>query len=361
VAKLRDTQPHPGLLNRQPTQGLLGGPAFTGGLLNGGPGMIDQMQASSNRFRDVASTQGLAAAMRDPVHEKMGTDIAGAFDFTGGLGLSPAVIRAYHGSPHTFDRFDMSKIGTGEGAQAYGHGLYFAENPKVAEQYRENLSAAPALNAGLFDGDGQPVRASQVADWLQADPNMTDDEMDGFLRILGEESTPEMRSGWIAEGKKRLSDAKNSGATYTVDLDVNHEDLLDWDAPLSQQPEKVRQALAKLGVEEPKGGGVSAEEIAALRAAGKDSEADFLEAGSRMNDERNQMTGAQIYERLGQQLGGMMKTDRGAATQQFLGAGIPGIRYLDGGSRAGGDGTRNFVLFDDQLAAIRERNGQPVR
>ena len=44
----------------------------------------------------------------------------------------PKGIKAYHGSPHDFDKFDLSKIGTGEGAQAYGHGLYFAESPKVA-------------------------------------------------------------------------------------------------------------------------------------------------------------------------------------------------------------------------------------
>jgi hypothetical protein len=34
-------------------------------------------------------------------------------------------INAYHGSPHEFQRFSMDKIGTGEGAQAYGSGLYF--------------------------------------------------------------------------------------------------------------------------------------------------------------------------------------------------------------------------------------------
>ena len=39
----------------------------------------------------------------------------------------------YHGSPHKFDRFDASKIGTGEGAQAYGHGIYTAENPGIAQ------------------------------------------------------------------------------------------------------------------------------------------------------------------------------------------------------------------------------------
>jgi hypothetical protein len=58
--------------------------------------------------------------------------------------LAPAVargIKAFHGSPHDFDRFDLSKIGTGEGAQSYGYGLYFAENPAVAESYR-NYAAA---------------------------------------------------------------------------------------------------------------------------------------------------------------------------------------------------------------------------
>ena len=35
-------------------------------------------------------------------------------------------IKAYHGSPHKFDIFDSSKLGTGVGAQNFGHGLYFA-------------------------------------------------------------------------------------------------------------------------------------------------------------------------------------------------------------------------------------------
>lgn len=49
-------------------------------------------------------------------------------------------IVAYHGSPHKFDEFSMDKIGTGEGAQAYGRGLYFAENEGVARQYRDALA-----------------------------------------------------------------------------------------------------------------------------------------------------------------------------------------------------------------------------
>lgn len=47
--------------------------------------------------------------------------------------------KSYHGSPHDFDRFDTSKIGGGQGAQAFGHGLYFAEEPAVAQSYRDAL------------------------------------------------------------------------------------------------------------------------------------------------------------------------------------------------------------------------------
>ena len=49
------------------------------------------------------------------------------------------LLEAWHGSPHKFDRFSMDQIGTGEGAQAYGHGLYFADSEDVARQYRDQL------------------------------------------------------------------------------------------------------------------------------------------------------------------------------------------------------------------------------
>ena len=54
----------------------------------------------------------------------------------------PAFMVAWHGSPHDHNKFDSSKIGTGEGAQAYGWGHYFAGAREVAEWYRNNLSGA---------------------------------------------------------------------------------------------------------------------------------------------------------------------------------------------------------------------------
>jgi len=48
--------------------------------------------------------------------------------------------KAYHGTPYRFEQFDLEKIGTGEGAQAYGYGLYFAGEPDVARGYRQTLA-----------------------------------------------------------------------------------------------------------------------------------------------------------------------------------------------------------------------------
>ena len=47
---------------------------------------------------------------------------------------------AWHGSPHDFDTFDLGAIGTGEGNQAHGWGLYFAKKKSVSKNYQKVLS-----------------------------------------------------------------------------------------------------------------------------------------------------------------------------------------------------------------------------
>jgi hypothetical protein len=95
----------------------------------------------------------------DPAMRSQAGGLLGGF---GGAAIGS--IKAYHGSPHDFNAFDLSKIGTGEGAQAYGHGLYFAENEGTAKSYRDALSPsdpdvmnnalAHAGMAGLMLGSG---------------------------------------------------------------------------------------------------------------------------------------------------------------------------------------------------------------
>ncbi len=90
---------------------------------------------------DVPGQTDVSEAARGAVDVALNTLGAGMLGTErGALGTSGGAIKAYHGSPHDFEKFDISKIGTGEGAQAFGHGLYFAENEGVAKQYRRDLS-----------------------------------------------------------------------------------------------------------------------------------------------------------------------------------------------------------------------------
>lgn len=182
----------------------------------------------------------------------------------GQVGKTPAAAGqlgalVFHGSPHKFDKFDSTKIGTGEGAQAYGLGHYLAENQKVAKSYADDLGRA-------------------------------------------------------------------QGTVYKVDLPDEHiAKMLDWDKPLSEQSEAVKRAAQMLGVK-PK-----------VNIAGRPDLGEFHMVDS---------IGEDLVEAATKKLG-----KQGAA--EFLRKlGVPGIRYLDGGSRGAGKGTSNFVVFDDQLPKI---------
>lgn len=49
-------------------------------------------------------------------------------------------VSVWHGSPHLFNRFSLSAIGTGEGNQAFGWGLYFTDLESIAKNYAEVLA-----------------------------------------------------------------------------------------------------------------------------------------------------------------------------------------------------------------------------
>jgi hypothetical protein len=92
------------------------------GLANDRAGQLNQQTAA-------AAQEGAAIG---PQTQALGQTIA--------EGYNPVGMTVFHGSPHLFERFDMSKIGTGEGAQAYGKGMYMAQSPSVAEGYQKTLS-----------------------------------------------------------------------------------------------------------------------------------------------------------------------------------------------------------------------------
>lgn len=217
-------------------------------------------------------------------------------------------IRAFHGSPHDFDRFSLDKIGTGEGAQAYGHGLYFAENEGVARDYRNKLSGKPAP---VSQGDADSYRAAVLS-----------------------------RLGGGADAVPSI-EMKQPGRMYEVNIKANPDDFLDWDKPLSQQSDKVRRsiepALKKAAAD--MGQGASPEKIAQFEAMGLKNIADRMRPKEIDPWSLDVTTLAKQYP---------------TALRE---AGIPGVRYLDQGSRGAGEGSRNYAVFDDSLIEILRKYG----
>ena len=256
-----------------------------------------------------------------------------AYDAAAGFVGMTTPIKAFHGSPHTFDRFDMSKIGTGEGAQAYGHGLYFAGREGVARSYRDTLSAlkdpiaalAPAEQTAyqylqLYNGD----RAKAVAQLAQSGRPSAPDA----IKII--------QSGW--------EPPKTGGSMYEVNLRTSPERLLDWDKPLSQQPAAVREALS---------GALPAYDVknwGGLPHAFANKTVIELPKG--------EVTGREAYilTRMGVNEENSRKA-AAVASERLRDAGVPGIQYLDAGSRAAGEGSRNYVMFRDDIIDILRRYG----
>jgi hypothetical protein len=271
-------------------------------------------------------------------------------------------LTAYHGTPHTIKgKFDISKVGTGEGAQAYGHGMYFAEAPDVAKTYMTVGGKGEFVRIG----DKVVPTASQEGQLLsdvtklgrKAAINKYPDQAD-YIKTINPDNIQ-------FEG----------GNLYKVDIpDADIPMMLDWGKPLAQQTPEVQTAIQKLG-----------DRFRPL---------DDMEAKN--------VTGERLYRRIensfGKYYGNQANPDASALLNSV---GIKGIRYLDEGSRrqpysvaistkkgpyaetefltkeqaeqyikekqAEGfktklkeTGTSNFVVFEPSNVKILEQNSKPM-
>jgi hypothetical protein len=247
----------------------------------------------------------------------------------GGVAIGAGPIRAYHGSPHDFDKFDLAKIGSGEGAQAYGHGLYFAESEPVARSYRDALSGNPG-NFGLKAKAGAPPELEGVLKdvWKQTGASSYDDAIrrlgamrdeamtkaqasfEGNLLPKDAERQYSLLSQTAAQHEDRLRYlldnqehlAPHKGHMYEVNLNADPAHFLDWDKALREQPH-ANEIIST--IEKNQWGHDP------LSMLGKNAET---------------AKGADVYHALKQWEG----THPSAALSE---AGIPGIKYLDQGSR----------------------------
>lgn len=243
----------------------------------------------------------------------------------------PAV---YHGTPHDVEQFSIEKVGTGEGYQAFGWGIYFSDAKEVADFYRKKLAndknkpptrwfndqklvpGSPEYHAGTLLSNGQSLVKvrKEVQSWIsnaEGDPNYAK-EMEGWkktLAILNEAKSP-----------KDFKEDDPEGNLYTANIpDVSQ--LLDWDKMIAGQPAGVRN------------------KIEATEA--------YVAANERAKDRKfkggPELSGGEFYGAL-QHYGKMTPKE---ASLYLSSLGIPGLCYFDSDSRGNGTGTRNYVIWDD--------------
>jgi hypothetical protein len=264
-----------------------------------------------------------------------------------GVGGLAGMIKASHGSPHMFDKFDFSRIGTGEGAQAYGHGGYFAQgfDSPVAKQYQENVK------------DMDSIRA--INDRMKELSRIMESDSAGQYRKFKSDVGRNAASEYDTLMEQRSSIRQDPGHLYNVELKwpdaareaadpLGEHHLLDWDAPLSEQPEGVRNALAGLN------DSYIAEALNTKPISMDDG--DYWKYLGETYDSMREALHDATPEQLISGSRGSFKSPKDAS-ERLRQAGIPGIRYLDQGSRSAGKGSRNYVMFDDQFPEIVSRNG----
>nr|DAY34431.1 MAG TPA: crystallin beta/gamma motif-containing protein [Caudoviricetes sp.] len=293
---------------------------------------------------------------------------------------------AWHGSPHDFDEFDLGAIGSGEGNQAHGWGLYFAKDKKVSKLYKEVLSKAQGSNkSSLFKveipnetellPEEYPISgySRYVRDSLKNGLHkMSDEQLERFISLLikyhkgsiiGDEWTNKytrfMDVGYIISElhnknktinninkiQKRNIDRflKSVGIDENIDTIAGNEDLLEavykkFRYDLYSQYEKEKQLERER--EEKAISNVKTDVYGAL--------------------EKTNIAGKQLYSFLSHALGNdehfnLHNVKNAKKASEFLNSiGIKGI-YYDGEQ----DG-RCYVVFDDKAIKVIEKYNQSI-
>jgi hypothetical protein len=234
----------------------------------------------------------------------------------GGVDLS---MNAWHGSPHNIEsRFDIAKVGTGEGNQAYGEGIYYTQSKDLGNVYRRKLT----------DEAGNRVTNPEKSIQLQIG------RLQNQIEQLKQSDNPNAGS-MIKAYENRIAEIDKAGFLYKVDIpDEQIPMMLNWDVPLNQQP-NILENIKKLSAREDLPKGFSQAIDNALQTKYFDGQDLYYEL-------------TKVYKN---------PTELAKAMQE---SGFTGIRYLDAQSRGAKEGSSNFVVFKPETVKILEKNDVPV-
>ena len=259
-----------------------------------------------------------------------------------GVGGDKTGLIVYHGTPHAFENFDISKLGTGEGMQAFGHGLYFTNEKSIAEGYANNLSSRQKFWKTLEDGNEISLSKddfdfiSKELDALGYDGEQAENANVGNIKVDGKDeySPSTLEALAVVFGKNAEKDLRDYSLS---DAEVSR--MLEIKKKISD-PQLYTASLHK---------GKSASEYDYINWSGELTPSQKSKLG-----EVEWNTGQEVYKALSKKLG----SDK-AASEYLLSKGIDGIVYKSNKGTGGKSGEgRNYVVFDAKSITIEDINGR---
>lgn len=269
---------------------------------------------------------------------------------------NPIGMTTWHGSPHVFEKFDLRKMGSGEGNQAYGSGMYVAQNPSVAKGYQDTLAYKafdlqpeaeklglnlPAGTRGEFMRQVRAAKPPEVLARQLQNANIA-------ARDLPQDKLAELFKSYQEKG---------GGNLYKVDLPDTHiRRMLDFDTPIKEQPMIVRKLAKSLGLDMNDLGGDLLAKVG-KDEAGRKVLQDAGIRGVKYLDEKSRWSPyeVEIFHR-----NTPYASSRYETKQQALD--YAKEREAEGfTAKTKNVGTKNFVVFDPSHMTIQERNAKAIK
>lgn len=240
---------------------------------------------------------------------------------------------AYHGSPHDFDKFKKEHIGSGEGNQAYGYGLYFADAKEVAEYYRQVLGAREYYVDGKRSTSSDRDRASIAVYEEHGNRDKAITSL-GYLSNINpsyDSAIDYLKNG----GEIGKVEKRSTGKIYHVILQPDEDEYLLWDEPLNKQSDKIKDKIIP-----------AIEKIAMWKGFDEiKNPTDWF-----IKTYKKDATGGEIYNTI------KSKSRNSQSVSEYLHSlGIRGIKYLDGTSRSKGKGNYNYVIFNEDDVVLQSK------
>ena len=247
-------------------------------------------------------------------------------------------IRTYHGTGASFDKFDFSHMGEGEGSQAFGWGGYVTNSKEIAEDYTRRAKIRKDNGGFEFVTDMSVNNKDMVRQYIYKykDVNKGLDAMrkdlSSALGMFPDDEDLKELSNILAKKNEEIAVPDDIAYLYDVDIPDDNGGYLDWDAPLTdKQKNTIIKALRRLKIDF----------------------ADFEKRGFSLDGS----FGGNAYDFLMYALRSTKKwedVNASRAVSKFLSSiGFTGIKYKAGTIFGGAkEGDYNYVIFDENNANI---------